>query len=193
MNKKVKQGYSQNKLRIISGSKRGLKLDIVDNFEETRPISDRGKTTLFNILDHNKSIDSYKDKLVCDVFSGTGSVGLEFVSRGCKQCDFFEKSKITLQCLKLNMSKFNGYEFDIYNDALNPNSKLEYDFIYFDPPYTQDIAEMAVMAFVKNNNFTKTTTGIIRIPPENEFNFDCDIILEKIEGYSKFIFFKLKN
>lgn len=192
MKNNKKQAYSQNKLRIISGFKRGLKLEVVDNFEETRPISDRGKTTLFNIIDHNKNVPSYKGKKVCDVFSGTGSVGLEFVSRGCEKCDFFEKSKITLECLKINMGKFEGYDFDVFNDALNPNSNVEYDFIYFDPPYTQDIAEKAVNAFVNNKNFTKNTMGIIRIPPNNKFEFDCDVILEKIEGYSKFIFFKLK-
>ena len=72
-------------MRIIAGSRKGSKL-FAPKGENTRPTEDRIKENIFNIIDHNL----YGLK-VLDLFSGTGSIGLEFISRGTEEAYLFEK------------------------------------------------------------------------------------------------------
>ena len=67
-------------MRVISGTARGTKLDTIDSLK-TRPTLDRVKESLFNIL--QKDID--ETTTVLDLFAGSGSIGIEFISRGCKK------------------------------------------------------------------------------------------------------------
>ncbi|MFA3958715.1 RsmD family RNA methyltransferase [Clostridioides difficile] len=69
-------------MRVISGKARGLKLNTPKN-EDVRPTTDRVKESLFNM------INSYiMESEVLDLFAGTGSLGIECLSRGAKSCTF---------------------------------------------------------------------------------------------------------
>ena len=69
-------------MRVISGSARGTKLSSIES-ELTRPTLDRVKENLFNILQGN-----LKDKIVLDLFAGSGALGIETISRGAKKAYF---------------------------------------------------------------------------------------------------------
>ena len=86
-------------LRVISGKARGLKLNTPKN-EDVRPTTDRVKESLFNM------INSYiMESEVLDLFAGTGSLGIECLSRGAKSCTFVDISKESIDIVKSNIKK----------------------------------------------------------------------------------------
>lgn len=118
-------------MRIISGSKRGLKLNSPEG-ENTRPTEDRIKENVFNILGQ-----MFFDTKVLDLFAGTGQIGIEFLSRGAKEVIFVEKDKKVINILKQNLTK-SGYSAKIVEkDVINILKELntQFNYIYMDPPY----------------------------------------------------------
>ena len=94
-------------MRIISGSSKGKKILEPKNLN-TRPLRDLTKESIFNILSHsNKLRIRLENSNVLDLFSGTGSFGLECLSRGSKSLTFVENYNIVLPILKKNISNLN--------------------------------------------------------------------------------------
>ena len=86
-------------MRVISGKVRGLKLNAPKN-DDVRPTTDRVKESLFNM------INSYMmDSDILDLFAGTGSLGIECLSRGANKCVFVDKSKESINIVKSNIKK----------------------------------------------------------------------------------------
>lgn len=131
-------------MRIIAGDFKGKKI-LQPKDKETRPLKDLTKESIFNILEHSKNIKvSLKESNVLDLFSGTGSFGLECISRGSKNVYFFENYSKAIQILKKNLNSINRNEnYKIFeNDCFNFfNSKrvinLKFDIIFIDPPYKE--------------------------------------------------------
>ncbi len=84
-------------MRVISGSAKGRNLKSVQG-DTTRPITDRVKEALFNILSSDVI-----DARYLDLFGGTGGVGIEALSRGAAHCTFVEKSRAALDVIKDNL------------------------------------------------------------------------------------------
>ncbi len=132
-------------MRVISGKARGTKLNSIDSLS-TRPTLDRVKESLFNII-QNKIPDS----TVLDLFAGSGAIGIECISRGCKKVYFCENSKMAAEMVKSNLKKtrFTDYS-EIYIQDYKKTLKtlkdknLKFDIIFIDPPYKEDIAVEAV-------------------------------------------------
>jgi 16S rRNA (guanine(966)-N(2))-methyltransferase RsmD len=105
----------------------------------TRPTADRVKESLFNIISSRYSFD---DTRVLDICAGTGSLGIEALSRGAATCSFIENDRKVLDCLAKNISDsriFNRSEV-IAMDAIKALSLFarrgnKYDMVFFDPPY----------------------------------------------------------
>ncbi len=121
-------------IRIIAGSVKNTKLDIPKN---TRPLTDRLKTSIFDIL----SSDINK-KNILDLYAGAGSFGLEALSRGAKNATFVDASKSSERILNSNIEKTgftNSTEVikEKVEDFLGHQEELEktYDIIFLDPPY----------------------------------------------------------
>ena len=128
-------------MRIIGGTMRGTKLFTLEGLN-TRPTLDRVKESLFNILNFD-----LKDSTVLDLFSGSGALSLESVSRGAKIAYACDKSKEAIKIIEKNVektrseSKIKVLNID-YNDALNKfkNDNQKFDIIYLDPPYSNTLA-----------------------------------------------------
>jgi len=112
----------------------------------TRPITDRVKESLFNVL---ANVGLPQDKLVADVFSGVGSIGLEALSRGARSVTFVDKTDRVVRILKTNIEKagYSDRASVIQSNAFEVGAPLEsgqekYDLVFVDPPYakTRDIA-----------------------------------------------------
>ena len=86
-------------MRVISGKARGLKLNTPKN-EDVRPTTDRVKESLFNIINFY-----VMDNNILDLFAGTGSLGIECLSRGANKCVFVDKSKESMSIVKSNIKK----------------------------------------------------------------------------------------
>lgn len=131
-------------MRIISGSARGTKLYTLDGIA-TRPTLDRVKEPLFSIL-QNK-IDS--ESLVLDLFSGSGALGLESVSRGAKKAFLCDKSYEAIKIINMNVKKTHLEDkIEIinkdYKKCLQDLKNIKFDLIFIDPPYNLNIAVKSI-------------------------------------------------
>ena len=143
-------------MRIISGKYSGRKI-ITPKGKETRPTTDRFKETLFNIIENSLKID-LKEKNILDLFAGSGSLGLEAISRGAKSCVFLDKSSKAIRVIEDNINNLGLSSYDCINIDVSKIRKFKkdvedkIDIIFSDPPYSKtDINEIAISNLVKNS------------------------------------------
>ena len=139
-------------MRIIAGSARGRKL-LSPVGMGTRPTLDRIKEAIFNIIQNR-----VRNAIVVDMFSGTGSLGLEAASRGAKHTYLFDSGALTYSILNENIKLFNfesictASKMSCYEGALNLSKKgLVFDLIFIDPPYSKDMIPPAIELIEANN------------------------------------------
>jgi len=131
-------------MRIISGKFRGKKLNL-PNKDFTRPLKDLVKESVFNLIQHSKKINlDIKNSLILDLFSGSGSFGIDCISRGANEVLFFENNIETLKILEKNlfslksMNNFKIYRkdcFDFFKKEQQFN--IKFDLIFIDPPFKE--------------------------------------------------------
>lgn len=151
-------------MRIISGEAKGRKLLSPEGMN-TRPTLDRIKESIFNII-QNKVYGS----VVIDVFAGTGSLGLEAVSRGAKECYLIDKGQSTFKFLEQNVINFNFSDrckclnMDSYS-ALESlcNKNVSFDLIFIDPPYLKEMIPPAIDIITKGNLLKKDGLIVCKI------------------------------
>ncbi len=124
-------------MRIIRGKYKGKKIFPPKGFK-ARPTTDFAKESLFNILDNNYNL---KDINVLDLFSGTGSISLEFLSEGCKSVTAVDISRIYTKHIneqfeQLFPSKGTVICTDVFKFCKKQN--LNYDIIFADPPFQDE-------------------------------------------------------
>jgi len=138
-------------MRIIAGTKRGLKL-VSPQTDATRPITDRIKESLFNVL---RNYDLLAGARAADLFCGVGSLGLEALSRGAQFVTFVEKNAEVLAVLEKNIAKagFAAQSRIVRASAFQVGAPVgrgeaRYDLVFVDPPYatTQDVGEKSSLA-----------------------------------------------
>lgn len=121
-------------MRIISGKDRGRKFDAPEG-AQTRPISDRAKEGIFNML---INIIDLEGAVVLDLFAGSGSFGFECISRGAAHVNYVEKSRNAIKTLEDNIEKL-GYkeQTSIHRKDVTASlvSQLEAGIVFCDPPY----------------------------------------------------------
>ena len=131
-------------MRIIGGKNKGKKINI-PNDNKTRPLRDLVKESIFNLVEHsNKFKISILNSNVLDLFSGTGSFGLECYSRGAKFVTFVENYSKALEILKKNLIVLNATKSSkiieencIEYLSLDRNYNDKFDIIFLDPPYKE--------------------------------------------------------
>ena len=186
-------------MRVIGGSLKGKKLSIPLD-KSTRPLRDMVRESIFNILDHSSKIPKdINNSKVLDLFSGTGSFGIECLSRGAKEVIFFENYSNSIKVLKNNIfnlkleSKTKVFESNAYNlKDSNLNNKI-FDVIFLDPPFKDKeinilinqikilkIADINTIIIIHRNK--KSVDNISRF---------LNILDEKNYGLSKILFSKL--
>ena len=132
-------------MRIIGGTFKGKKISQPID-DKTRPLKDMVKESIFNILKHSKKINlSIENSDILDLFSGTGSFGLECISRGAKSITFIESHANAIKILKKNIFNLDVkdrcqiIERNCFSHlkSLNKISKA-YNIIFIDPPYKEE-------------------------------------------------------
>ncbi len=186
-------------MRIISGDLKGKKiLTPLDN--STRPLKDIVRESIFNILEHSNKISSkiYNSK-VLDLFSGTGSFGIECLSRGASEVIFFENYQNSLKILRQNISnlklesKSTIYNHSAYNlEGLNLAS-IKYDIIFLDPPFKDTDIKTLIDQIKKLKISYLDSTLIIHRNKKTDDKISqyLNIVEEKNYGLSKIFFCKL--
>ncbi len=139
-------------MRVIAGKARRLQLRTPEGFE-TRPTTDRTKETLFNILNPYLA-----DADFLDLFSGSGAIGIEALSRGAKYAAFVDNNPSSLECIKANLKTTKqDHQADVLAitaveaiRALELKGKV-FDIVFMDPPYNQ-MLEREVLEALQNSN-----------------------------------------
>ena len=129
-------------MRVIAGKFKGRKLLSPKN-AEIRPTSDRMKEAIFSIIESRKYSSNLNGKKFLDLFSGSGSIGIEALSRGAKAVYMVENDKYSLELINQNIDKLNLNKDDkkkiIIKKTnvflLDSSNYPFFDFIYIDPPY----------------------------------------------------------
>lgn len=158
-------------MRVISGKARRILLETPKgNF--VRPTTDRIKETLFNILTPYIEGSNF-----LDLFSGSGAIGIEALSRGAKKAYFVDNHKESVECIKNNLNKTHLYNqaevisYDVFQ-ALNM-LKLKgecFDLIFMDPPYNKNI-EKEVLKYLSKSSLINLSSIII-LECDNRTSFD---------------------
>lgn len=144
-------------MRIISGRFKGR---VLSSFQadHIRPTTDRVKETLFN-----KWMSSVDGAQVLDLFSGTGNLGFEALSRGAQHVDFVEMNVKSINILKKNadLLKLDAGEYKIYKqDVLSYLKRYQgkpYNLILADPPFTEKMAHDVMVALDQSSCFDEET------------------------------------
>lgn len=167
--------------RIISGTAKGLRLKSVPG-DSTRPITDRVKEALFNILGND-----VQDATFLDLFGGTGSVGIEALSRGAAFSTFIEKNRNAFQTLKNNLAycKVDQNAQVFMEDAFSFLKKTHpqgFDYIFIAPPQYMGLWEKALLMVDRNLSLLNDDSWVIvQIHPvENK-----DVDLKNLELFDK--------
>ena len=186
-------------MRIIGGDLRGKKI-LNPTDKSTRPLKDMVREYIFNIIEHSnlKNIN-FKRSNVIDFFSGTGSFGIECLSRGAKKVFFFENYIHSIKILEKNLFSLNNYENykiireDSYKFRLQSIENEKIDIIFLDPPY-KDTKINEILDRIKSSSILKDNSLVIlhrNIKTKEKLTTNFTIIKEKKYGLSRVMFGKI--
>ena len=184
-------------MRIISGSKKGKKI-LLPNLETTRPLKDSVKENIFNVLKHSRNFQiNFQDIKVIDFFSGSGSFGLECISRGASNVKFFEIDSRTSNILFRNLSNnFEKKRYEIIQkDFFNVDKKQLIEsyrphIVFLDPPYKiREFSE--ILKFINYLYNINNLIIILHVEKSKIINFkNFKYIENRTYGLSKIYFIK---
>ena len=186
-------------MRIIAGKLKGITLHPPQN-KITRPLKDRARESIFNLLTHsNKMSFQFEKSNILDLYAGTGSFGLECLSRQAGSVCFVEKANDAKKILEKNIEKLkvkkNAYIFldDVF-DLIKRNSifKSKFDLIFCDPPFKDSNIEKLIQLICNNNVLQKDGILILHrnINTNEKLPNYFKIIDERLYGISKITFGK---
>ena len=181
-------------MRVISGSNRGMNL-VAPEGMDTRPTTDRIKETLFNMI----SFDIYDCRFL-DLFSGSGQIGIEALSRGAKEAVFVEKDKKAYECIEKNLEKARLLDrasilkTDVSMALNRLNGHDTFDIVFMDPPYNKQIEKSVLEQLAGSSIISEDTIIIVEASLETEFDYISSIgytiTKEKVYKTNKHIFLK---
>ncbi len=142
-------------MRVITGSARGRRLREPTG-TDIRPTADQVKESIFNIIQGD-----VEGRVCLDLFSGTGQLGIEALSRGAEKCVFVDSDRTAVALTRKNL-EITGFPGEVLQaDALGfLESREKYDLIFIDPPYRSGLYEKVLQ---KIKDFDKLHTGGIMV------------------------------
>ena len=183
-------------LRVITGKAKGRKLKSVPG-DMTRPVTDRVKEALFNIL-AGDVIDSHW----WDLFGGTGAIGIEALSRGAAFARFTDANRAPVETIKYNVEHcgFSKQAEIRRGDAftlLSGTADRQFEYIYIAPPQYRDMWLKAIELLDENSNWLSDDGWVIAQIDPKEYK---SIALENLEefeqrkyGTTLLVFFERKS
>ena len=180
-------------MRVIAGRARSLPLKTVKNME-TRPTTDRIKETLFNIINQN-----IPECTFLDLFSGSGGIGIEALSRGAKSAFFVDNQKEAVSCIRDNL-KFtrlsecgNVMECSVISAISMLESRKQYfDIVFMDPQYMNEFERETLERLAHSVIIDENSLIIIEASLDTDFSYLKDLgyelIREKLYKTNKHVF-----
>ena len=174
-------------MRIISGTLRGSKLFTLEGLN-TRPTLDRVKEALFSKIHYD-----LEDSIVLDLFSGSGALALESISRGAKKAYLCDSSREAVKIITQNIEKTRTQEKAVvlncdYKNALQKmaNDKIKFDFVFLDPPYLTNYAEDAAKIIILNDLLNENGQMILETDNQEKVISNLDTKLIRINEIKKY-------
>tara|TARA_B100000965_G_scaffold351492_1_gene326101 strand:+ start:1217 stop:1786 length:570 start_codon:yes stop_codon:yes gene_type:complete len=188
-------------MRIISGTKKGHTILSYKN-KDIRPLTDKNRETIFNLLIHGKEIIrtgfDINNSVILDLFAGTGSFSFEALSRGASKATAVESSNVMIDLIYKNAEKLKFrdkiiiFEENACSFSIN-ESDPKFDLVYCDPPYEKKLGIRSLKNLIKkkmlNHNAIIVMEEELKSKPINLP--DIEILRIKEIGISKFSFLRL--
>ena len=185
-------------MRIIGGKLKNKKINFPKNIK-TRPLKDNVRENIFNILMHSNIIDiDFESLNVLDLYAGSGSFGIECLSRGASNVIFVEKDLDALFNLKKNInnisllknSKIISKDIDVFFNDQNLEYNKKFNIIFLDPPYTDKSFINYLKVIKEKDLLDKKHILIIHREVKSNDNLKryLDIIENRIYGRSEIFF-----
>lgn len=133
---------AQGQIRIIAGRWRGRKLDVMSDIDGLRPTPDRVRETLFNWLQSD-----LVGARCLDLFAGTGSLGLESLSRGAASVHFVETNASVCQNLRSSIAALGAQDATLAqttSETFLEDCTQDFDVVFADPPYGKSLLERLI-------------------------------------------------
>lgn len=181
-------------MRVIAGKAKSLPLKTVKG-QETRPTTDRIKETLFNMISPYLA-----DCRFLDIFSGSGAIGIEALSRGAESCVFIENNREAAGCIQDNLA-FTHLEEGariLCQDAKSSlqilKGELPFSLIFMDPPYDSNLEDALFADLAEFQLMDENSLIIVEAKLAKDFHFvqefGFEIMKEKRYKTNKHVFLK---
>lgn len=181
-------------MRVIAGSAKRLQLKTLEGLD-TRPTTDRIKETLFNMIS-----PGLFDSCFLDLFSGSGGIGIEALSRGAKEAVFVEKNPRAIACIRENLlhTKLSDRAVLMQKDGISALRLMEgekkFDYIFMDPPYHKELEKQVLEYLAESTLLHEDTVIIVEASKETDFSYleKSGFLLQKEKIYktNKHVFLK---
>ena len=172
-------------MRVIAGSARRIVLKTVPGMD-TRPTTDRIKETLFNMLQFELA-----DARFLDLFSGSGAIGIEALSRGAAEAVFVEKDRKAVACIENNLKathleeRAQIFPCDAQTAIMKMSGQEKFDFVFMDPPYQASLEAPTLEAVRQAGLVDKDSVIIIEAKKDTAFEFveTLGFLVTKVKEY----------
>lgn len=179
-------------MRVIAGTAKRIPLETIEGLE-TRPTTDRIKETLFNMIQPHMA-----DTTFLDLFSGSGAIGIEALSRGAKRAVFVEMNIKAVGCIKKNLlnTKLSERAEVLRVDACSAIHRMAgkevFDYVFMDPPYDMGLERNVLIAMAEHEILSEDGLIIIEASVDTDFSYieslGYGLIKEKIYRTNKHMF-----
>ena len=172
-------------MRVVAGKYKGFNL-IAAKGKNTRPTDNKIKEAVFDML-----YPLNTNGVALDLFSGSGQIGIEFLSRGVNKVYFNEPDRSSFAALKQNIDKIKADNFDLskkdFRKALESykNKGLKFDYIFLDPPYNEDYVEKSVDLIINYELLNEDGIVITESDRNIEISDTYDLYLVKEKTYGR--------
>ena len=184
-------------MRIISGKYKGKKIYLPLD-KKTRPLKDMVKESIFNVIEHSKKVNTLiNDSNILDLFSGSGSFGLEAISRGAKNVTFIENYLNVIQIFRKNINQLKCVsqceliEFNCFDYfKLRKKFNKSFDIVFLDPPYKEKNINILIEQIIEKKILKKDGFLIIHRHKKDDLMLTKKLKIFDIRTYgiSKVIF-----
>lgn len=181
-------------MRVIAGTARSLPLKTVRG-SATRPTTDRIKETLFNMI--SARIPGCR---FLDLFSGSGAIGIEALSRGASCAVFVEKDANALSVIRQNLNfthltdRARVVAGDAVRTVVSMNGEKPFDVIFMDPPYDNGLERKVLEALYESSAADENTLIIVEASDRTEFSYleeaGYELVREKRYGSNRHMFIR---
>ena len=158
-------------MRVIGGSAKRIQLKTLEGLD-TRPTTDRIKETLFNMLS-----PYLYDCIFLDLFTGSGGIGIEALSRGAMEAVFVEKNPKAMRCIKENLKavRMEHKAMTMTTDVMTALYKLEgekqFDYIFMDPPYDMGLERKVLEYLAESELLAEEGVIVVEASKDTDFSY----------------------